>query len=48
MKKKCKEDSNLITSFNNSLSVDIFDALGDFVETNIDGIIEKKSLMLFP
>ena len=48
MKKEFKKDSNLITSFNNSLNVDVFDALGDFVETNIDGIIENEIIDAIP
>lgn len=42
------ENYNLITSFSNSLSVDAFDALGDFVETSIDGIIENEIINAIP
>lgn len=48
MKKEFKENSNLITSFNNSLSVDVLDVLGDFVETSIDGIIENEIINAIP
>lgn len=48
MEKEVNESCDLIISFKNSLSADTFDILSDFVETNIDGIIENEIINAIP